>query len=83
MRCLILIFMIFGYILTATDAEGVFEYDRVDFFKEEDVKKKAASEVHAGTKNEDIKKDKKSHKSIEDAINKAMKDEKEVIYMDD
>ena len=32
---------------------------------------------------DDDKKKKKEHKSIEDAINKAMKDEKELIYVDD
>jgi len=44
MRCLILIFMILGSILPVADAEGLFEYDRVDFFKREGVKKKAIEE---------------------------------------
>ena len=52
---------------------------------EEDIKRKAASDVHEEGKKEigEEKKKKKEHKSIEDAINKAMKEEKEVIYMDD
>lgn len=50
----------------------------------EEVKRKVASEIHEATKKEgEVKKDKKAHTSIEDAINKAMKEEKEVIYMGD
>jgi len=49
---------------------------------EEDIKKKAASEIHEG--GQEIRADKKKdHKSIEDAINKAMKEEKEVIFVND
>ena len=52
---------------------------------EEDVKKKAASDVFEEKKRGIDKKgkNKKAHKSIEDAINKAIKEEKELIYMDD
>lgn len=50
---------------------------------EEDIKRKAASEVHDESKKGDIPKKKKEHKTIEDAINKAMKEEKELIYMGD
>tara|TARA_Y100000310_G_scaffold281263_1_gene301620 strand:- start:474 stop:860 length:387 start_codon:yes stop_codon:yes gene_type:complete len=60
------------------------KYEKREDATEEDVKKKAASEVHSeGQKKDDTKKDKKSHKSIEDAINKAMKEEKELVYVDD
>jgi len=40
MKCLILILMISGFPLSIADAEGLFEYDRVDFFKRADVKEK-------------------------------------------
>ena len=40
MRCLILTFMIFGSIVSIRDAEGLFEYDRVDFFNSLDSKEK-------------------------------------------
>ena len=59
------------------------KYDKKEVTAE-DIKVKAASDVHQKTKSsDDTKKKKKEHKSIEDAINKAMKDEKEVIYVDD
>jgi hypothetical protein len=48
---------------------------------EEDVKKKAATDVHHEAQKSETKK--KTYKSIEDAINKAMKEQKEVIYVDD
>lgn len=52
---------------------------------DEEIKKKAASEVQkeGGSGDDSGKKKKKAHKSIEDAINKAMKEEKKVIYVDD
>lgn len=61
------------------------KYEKKGEASDEEIKRKAASEVHEGTKKEEGKdnKDKKAHKSIEDAINKAMKEEKEVIYVDD
>lgn len=61
------------------------KYEKKGEAGDEEIKRKAASEVHEGTKKEskEEKKDKKAHKSIEDAINKAMKEEKEVIYVDD
>ena len=50
----------------------------------EDIKIKAASDIRHGTQSsDDTKNKKKEHKSIEDAINKAMKEEKELIYVDD
>ncbi len=60
------------------------KYEKKEDVSEEDIKQKAASEVHEGVKSEgNNSKKKKAHKSIEDAINKAMKEEKEVIYIDD
>ncbi len=60
------------------------KYEKRENASEEDIKKKAASEVHDSTKNQgDDSKKKKEHKTIEDAINKAMKEEKELIYVDD
>lgn len=61
------------------------KYEKKGEASDEEIKRKAASEIHAGTKKEEgmEKKDKKAHKSIEDAINKAMKEEKEVIYVGD
>jgi len=66
-----------------TDQEK--KYEKREEATEEDIKRKAASEVREGGKKEDKEenKKKKEHKSIEDAINKAMKEEKEVIYIDD
>ena len=51
----------------------------------EELIKKAASEIHheQGIVDNEDKKDKKSNKSIEEAINKAMKDEKEVIFLEE
>lgn len=40
MKCLILMLMILGSLLSVADAEGLFEYDRVDFFKGVDAKEK-------------------------------------------
>jgi len=66
--------------------DEVKKYDKKEEASDEDVKKKAASEVRGGKVSESDdskKKKKKDHKSIEDAINKAMKEEKELIYVDD
>ena len=60
------------------------KYEKKEDSGEEDIKKKAASEIHDSTRNEDdSSKKKKTYKSIEDAINKAIKEEKELIYMKD
>ncbi len=61
------------------------KYEKNGEATDEDIKKTAASEVHGGSVSspDDKKKKKKDHKSIEDAINKAMKEEKELIYVDD
>lgn len=61
------------------------KYEKKEDVSDEDIKKTAASEVHGGniSDSNDGKKKKKEHKSIEDAINKAMKEEKEIIYVDD
>ncbi|MBU1005827.1 MAG: hypothetical protein KJ561_08395 [Nanoarchaeota archaeon] len=57
------------------------KYQRNEQATDESLKVKAASEVNEGTKKEDKDKKDKVHKSIEDAINKAMKAEKEVVYL--
>ncbi|MBW2989774.1 hypothetical protein KY358_05660 [Candidatus Woesearchaeota archaeon] len=60
------------------------KYSSKDKLSEEDIRKKAASELHKeGIEAKKSKKNKKEHKSIEDAINKAMEEEKEMIYVDD
>jgi len=58
------------------------KYEKKDV-SEEEIKAKAASEVHKEGKKDEGKGKKKAHKSIEDAINKAMREEKELIYVDD
>lgn len=57
------------------------KYEKKEDATEDDIKKKAADEIRQGSSTSDKPKSKKEHKSIEDAINKAMKEEKEVIYM--
>ena len=42
MRCLIIMLMIFGSLLSVADAEGLFEYGRVDFFNSLDPQEKAS-----------------------------------------
>ena len=42
MRCLIIMFMIFGSLLSVAGAEGLFEYGRVDFFNSLDPQEKAS-----------------------------------------
>jgi len=42
MRCLIIMFMIFGSLLSVAGAEGLFEYGRVDFFNNLDPHEKAS-----------------------------------------
>jgi len=42
MKCLILMFMIFGSIVSIADAEGLFEYDKVDFFNSLNSKEKTS-----------------------------------------
>lgn len=61
------------------------KYERKEEVTEKGIKMKAASVIQEEGKkeNRESQKKRKEYKSIEDAVNKAMKEEKEVIYVDD
>ena len=61
------------------------KYDKKEA-SEEAIRIKAASDIHSSSsslRDDKAEKDKKAHKSIEEAIEKAIKEEKEVIHIKD
>lgn len=61
------------------------KYEKKEETNEEEIKRKAASDAHESIRSEgkDGKHKKSEHKSIEDAIKKAIKEEKELTYVND